>query len=56
LDYNCTPLAKLIGEDSFKVEEGQLVVVEYPDSNLSETEALMKQTVDLNSGISLQPQ
>ncbi|MCH1627457.1 ABC transporter permease [Ferdinandcohnia quinoae] len=53
-DFN--RFAKLIGEDSIEVEEGQLFVVEYPDSSLSETEALMKQTVELNSGTSLQPQ
>lgn len=52
-DFN--RFAKLIGEDSIEVEEGQLVVVEYPDSKLSETKALMKQTVELNSGITLQP-
>lgn len=53
-DFN--RFAKVIGEDRIEVEEGQLFVVEYPDSSLSDTEALMKQTVELNSGISLQPQ
>jgi putative ABC transport system permease protein len=52
-DYN--RFAKLIGEDSIEVEEGQLFVVEYPDSTISETEELMKQSVELNSGITLQP-
>ena len=53
-DFN--RFAKLIGEDYMEVEEGKFVVVEYPDSRFSETDALMKQTVELNSGISLQPQ
>ena len=53
-DFN--RFAKLIGEDSIEVEEGQLFVVEFPDSSLSETEKLMKQAVELNSGITLQPQ
>ncbi|MCZ8542435.1 FtsX-like permease family protein [Psychrobacillus psychrodurans] len=52
-DFN--RFAKLIGEDSIEVEEGQLVVVEYPDSSISNTEELMKQSVELKSGISLQP-
>lgn len=52
-DFN--RFAKLIGEDSIEVEEGQLVVVEYPDSSISNTEELMKQIVELKSGISLQP-
>lgn len=53
-DYN--RFAKLIGEDHIDVEEGQLLIVEYPGSTLSETEALKKQSVKLNSGISLQTQ
>ena len=53
-DFN--RFAKLIGEDSIEVEEGQLFVVEFPDSSLSETEKLMKQAVELNSGVTLQPQ
>lgn len=52
-DFN--RFAKLIGEDSIEVEEGQLVVVEYPDSSISNTEELMTQSVELKSGISLQP-
>ncbi len=53
-DFN--RFAALIGEERIEVQEGQLIVVEFPESTLSETEQLMRQAVELNSGISLQPQ
>lgn len=53
-DYN--RFAKLIGEESIELLEGQLMVVEFPDSSLSKSELLMKQAVELNSGVTLLPQ
>jgi putative ABC transport system permease protein len=53
-DFN--RFADLIGEERIEVQEGQLFVIEFPDSSYSQTEELMKQAVELNSGVILQPQ
>lgn len=53
-DFN--RFAKLIGEESIEIEDGQLLVVEFSDASPSGSEELMKQTLELNSGINLQPQ
>ena len=53
-DFN--RFAKLIGEDSIEIKDGQLFVVEFSDASPSGSEELMKQGLELNSGITLEPQ
>lgn len=52
-DFN--QFASLIGEDTIEVQDGEIIVVEFTDSNYGQTEELLKQNVVLNSGVTLEP-
>jgi len=47
--------AKLIGEESIDVPDGQMYVVEYEGVSFGQTDELLKETVELSSGVTLKP-
>ncbi|MFP7298303.1 ABC transporter permease [Neobacillus niacini] len=52
-DFNS--FAILLGENPIDVREGQLKVVEFTGNQFGQTEELRKQTIELNSGATLNP-
>jgi putative ABC transport system permease protein len=52
-DFNL--FADLIGEDTIKVENGQVLVVEFEGSVFGQTGELLKEAIELNSGVRLLP-
>ncbi|MCU9614402.1 FtsX-like permease family protein [Caldibacillus lycopersici] len=53
-DFN--RFARLIGENTIELRDGQVVVVEFKGSAYGQTEELMKQTISLHSGRKLKPE
>jgi len=52
-DYN--KFAQLIDEEPISLEPGDLKVIEYEGASFGQTEELINQTIDLNSGVTLTP-
>ncbi|WP_071394952.1 ABC transporter permease [Bacillus tuaregi] len=52
-DYN--RFADLIGEEKIELQDGQIVVAEFEGVAYGQTEELMNQTIELNSGVTLKP-
>lgn len=53
-DFN--RFAKLIGEEEIQVQDDQLFVVEFKGNKFGQTEELMEQTMELQSGVQLMPE
>ncbi|WP_449537375.1 ABC transporter permease [Ferdinandcohnia sp. Marseille-Q9671] len=53
-DFN--RFAIMLGEDTIDIQNGQLKVVEFTGNEFGQTEELLEQTIELNSGVTLLPE
>ncbi|WP_312098832.1 ABC transporter permease [Niallia sp.] len=53
-DFN--RFASLLGEDTIDIQNGQVKVVEFSGNEFGQTEELLEQTIELNSGVTLKPE